>query len=111
MRQRSTASGEHEIPGRVFEDGAVTDLQNVLQIRFVAAGTGFREAHITDAPRHFDQMLASDFGIRLPADAVIREIAIDNRIIDDLATDQINSRLTDNADILSRVETTHGGRS
>jgi hypothetical protein len=81
------------------------------QIRFVTARTRLREAHVTDAPGRFDQMLARDLRIRPPTHAVIGEKAINDRDIDALATGQIDGRLTDNADISGWVETTHRGRS
>src|SRR5579875_3075169 len=111
MGQRSAASGEHEIPDRMFQNRAVSDFQNMVQVGFIAAGARPGETHVTDAPRHFDQMFAGAVRIGLPTDAMIREKALDNLGIDDLAANQIDTRLTDDTDISNRVEISHQGRS
>ena len=111
MRQAPRYPGENEVPDRVFEDRAVADFENVVQVRLVAAGPRSGERHVTDAPRHLDQLLAGDFGVGLPADAVVGEEAIELGSVHGLPADQVNGRLAEDANVFGGVERVHGARS
>ncbi len=89
----------------------MSHLQNMVQVGLVAAGARLGKTHVTDTSRHFHQMFAGYFGVGLPANPMIGEKAIDNGGIDILTTDQVNAGFAEDADISSRVEAGHRGRS
>src|SRR5579884_1918513 len=92
----------------MFKDGAVSNLKDVVQIRLVSARPRLGEAHVAETPRHLSQVFAGDFGVRLPAYSMIGEEAIHDCAVNCLATDEIDGRFVDDADIPGRIEADHG---
>src|SRR5581483_3419680 len=77
VSQAAADAGEEEVPDRVLEHRAVADLEDVVDVCLVAAGPRFGEAHVADTARRLDEGLAGDFRVGLPADAVVRQEAVE----------------------------------
>src|SRR5260370_11213944 len=91
----------------MFEDRPMADVENMAYVRLVSAGPGLGERHIAAASRGLDEVLAGDFGVGLPADAVIAEEAVDLRIVDSLPAHDIDGRLANDLDIFGGIEIGH----
>src|SRR5262249_6823762 len=100
-------SREHEVPDRMFEDGAVSDFEDMVQIRLVAAGAWASVRKIAEAPGDFREIFPCYLRVRLPADAVIGEKTIHHGAIDGLTTNQIDGRFMEDADVPTRIEAGH----
>src|SRR6516165_8086127 len=83
------------------------DLEDVADIRLVASRPRFCEGHIADAPCRLDEVFTGDFGIGMPADAVIAEEALDFRIVDGLPAQDVNGRLANDLDVVGGIEIGH----
>src|SRR6516164_10722065 len=88
----------------MLQHRAVAHLPNVVEVSLIATRPGPREAHVAEPAGDFGQVLARDLGIRLPGHTVILQEPSQFGIIDDLATQQVDDRLADYANILGRIE-------
>ena len=77
----------------------MTDFENVIQIRGVAAGARFGKRHITDASRRFAEVFAGNFGVTLPADTVVFRKPVELGIVDGLLADQEHGWFADDVDV------------
>ena len=107
VRQRSADAGEDEVPDGVLQHRAVADFEDVAEVRLVAAGPRLGERHVADSAGDLGQLLGRDLGVGLPADAMVGQEPVDDRVIHDLLADQVDGRLADDADVLARIES-HG---
>ena len=72
VRQAAAHAGEEQVEDRVFQHRAVSDLEDMPDIGFVAARPRFLKRHVTDPPGGLDQLFAADLGIGRPvADAMV----------------------------------------
>jgi hypothetical protein len=95
----------------MFEDGTVSDFEDMVQIRLVTTGAWASVRKITETSGAFRQIFPCHLCIRLPADAVIGEKAIHYDAIDGLTADQIDGRFVKDADVPTRIEAGHRGLS
>src|SRR5262249_16942570 len=93
VSERATNSGKDEIPGRVFKDRAVSHVEDVPQVSLVSPRPWSEETHVAKAPRHLGQVLRSYLRVRLPADAVVGQKAVERGVVHRLSADQVNGRL------------------
>lgn len=99
-------AGEDEVPDAMFEDGAMPDFEDVLQVRFIAARPWFRKAHVADTTSHFAQFFTSDLTIRRPGrDVVIGQKAIQFCRRDRLPANKVNGGIAQDANRISTQET------
>src|SRR5215813_6712692 len=85
-------AGHDEVPDRVLQLAAMTDLENMWHILRIAPGAGLGEAHVADAAGHFAELLPGDLGIGLPrGDVVVGEKSVQVGGIDRLPTDEVHA--------------------
>jgi hypothetical protein len=68
----------------MFEDGAMPNLKDVVEIRLIASRPRSRVTEVTEPSGSLSKIFAGDFGIGLPNRALIGEKAFQLRAIDDL---------------------------
>src|SRR5262249_23761627 len=104
---RATDTRKNKVPNRVFQNRAVTDLEQVPDIGLVAAGARPGKRHVTNPARDFNQFFGGNLRIGLPGNAVVGQETIQLGVIDRLATKQIDRGLAKDAQLRCRVERGH----
>src|SRR5262249_40977832 len=83
---------------------------NVVQVGLVAPRPRLGKAHVANPAGHLREMLRGNFGIRLPAYAMVPKETVDLGISHRLATDQIDRGFPYDPDIFGGIEAEcHGG--
>ena len=101
MRAVRANTGEKEVPHRMFEHRAMANLENVAEVRLVAARPGLGERHIANATRGLHRCSPATSVSVCQADAVIGQEAVEFRVVDGLPAHDVDGRLTDDLDIAS----------
>src|SRR6516162_4384824 len=97
--QRPAHSDKDEVPGSVLEHRAMTDFQNMLEICVVATGPRFGITHVAKPTGDLGQILAGNFGVSLPGDAMLVEKSVQLGIIYRLPATKINGRFANDFDV------------
>src|SRR2546425_12876758 len=111
MSMRSAPSSKDEIPNRVHQNRSVPHLQDVVQVSLIPTRPGTSEAHVTDSAGNFRKLFARYFRVRLPADTVIVQKAVQLGVFYVPSAQEIDSRFADDSDILARIEHGHSSHS
>src|SRR5579884_766886 len=86
----------------------MADFEDVVQVRFVAAGARASEAHVTETSSDFHQVLAGNLRIGLPGHPVVRQEAVHRFGVNDLSSNQVDGGLTQNTNVPGRIKGAHG---
>jgi hypothetical protein len=91
---------DQQVPDGVFQDRPVARLLNVLKISPVATGTRPGERHVADSPGCLAQYLSWHLAVTGPVDALGPQKPFQFVDIQDLTAQNVNMRLTEDADAL-----------
>jgi hypothetical protein len=90
VRQAAAHPREKQVEDRVLEHRAVSNLEDVPDVGFIAAGPRFLKRHVADAPGRLDQLLAADLGVGRPLlDVMVGKKCAERLLVDDLAAQQL----------------------